>query len=419
MDPGEQVEDCGRAAAGRLRRLLGDELLAVWLTGSGALGGVAAGQSDVDVVAVCAGAPPPEAIKAVVDGLGELAMGWPLRGLELVLYPRAAVASPARRPRFALNLNVGPRMPYRVSVDPESEPAHWFLLDLDILRGHGRALTGPPPRDLVGPVPRAWLLAAVRDSLAWHDAHEGALQQTVLNASRGWRFTEEGVWSSKDEAGAWALDHGGDPATVEAALALRHGDPSRPLDPARVHAFQDRVAGRVEGALAWYDEDELASGRLLLAPLRPGDADELAGVLADPGLHRFIGGRPATGEELRARYAALVAGSGRAAEVWRNWTVRRRADGRPVGTVQATITRGPAGWTAEVAWVVGVPWQGQGYATEAAKALVAWLGHRGAHEIVAHIHPGHAASARVAARAGLRPTAEQVDGEQVWRLGGR
>jgi hypothetical protein len=31
----------------------------------------------------------------VVDGLGGLAMAWPLRGLELVLYTRAAVARPS------------------------------------------------------------------------------------------------------------------------------------------------------------------------------------------------------------------------------------------------------------------------------------------------------------------------------------
>jgi RimJ/RimL family protein N-acetyltransferase len=101
--------------------------------------------------------------------------------------------------------------------------------------------------------------------------------------------------------------------------------------------------------------------------------------------------------------------------VWRNWIVRRRADGRPVGTVQATIGRRDRGWTAEIAWVVGLRWQGQGYATEAARALVAWLGRHDVHEIVAHIHPDHLASAGVAAQAGLRPTGDQVEGEQVWR----
>jgi Aminoglycoside adenylyltransferase, C-terminal domain len=247
MGPAGQVEACGRAAAGRLRRLLGDDLLAAWLVGSGALGGVST-QSDVDVVAVCATDPPGERRQAVAAALGELAMAWPLRGLELVLYPRTAVAIPARRPRFAINLNAGPGMPFHVSFDPADEPAHWFVLDLAILRAHGRTLTGPPPAELVGPIPRRWQLEAVRDSLAWHQANEPALQQSVLNACRGWRYAEEDVWCSKEDAAAWALQRGGDPATVSAALAIRHGDLAHSLDPARVRAFLHQVLEAVEWA---------------------------------------------------------------------------------------------------------------------------------------------------------------------------
>ena len=249
MEPGELVEACGRAVAGRLRELLGDELVATYLVGSGALGGVAPGRSDVDVVAVCASEPPEERRRAVAAALGELAVTWPLRGLEFVLYARAAVAAPERSPRFAINLNVGPRMPYRLSLDRADEPSHWFLLDLAILRDHGRVLFGPPPRELVGPIPRRWLLEALRDSMAWHQANEPVLHQTVLNASRGWRFAAEGVWSSKRDAGAWAMARTRDPATVETALAIRYGDDSRPLDPAGVERFQAEALAAVEEAL--------------------------------------------------------------------------------------------------------------------------------------------------------------------------
>jgi hypothetical protein len=87
----------------------------------------------------------------------------------------------------------------------------------------------------------------------------------------------------------------------------------------------------------------IVTERLLLVPLRPEDADEMVDVLADPGLHQFIGGHPATLEELRARHATLTAGSPRLEEVWRNWIVRRR----------------------------GHPWQHQGYASEAARRWTA------------------------------------------------
>jgi RimJ/RimL family protein N-acetyltransferase len=165
-------------------------------------------------------------------------------------------------------------------------------------------------------------------------------------------------------------------------------------------------------------EGTIGTGRLVLSPLRVADADELVGVLGDPALHEFIGGRPDTLEELRRRYAAMVAGPGRPGEVWRNWVVRRRDDGAAVGTVQATLTRHGEGWRAEVAWVVGVAWQGRGYAVEVARALVGWLEAAGIGEIVAHVHPDHVASARVAAAAGLVATGEEVDGERVWRRRG-
>lgn len=248
-DPDVLPVACGREAAALLGRLLGDELVAVWLTGSGALGGVAPGLSDVDVVAVTATGLPEERRRALAAALAALAMTWPLRGIELVLYARGAVARPERRPRFAVNLNAGPRMPYRLSLDPATESAHWFLLDLAILRDHGRVLTGPPPRELIGPIPRRWLLEALRDSMAWHQANEPVLHQTVLNASRGWRFASEGVWSSKRDAGEWAMARTRDPATVEAALAIRHGDAARPLDPARVERFQAEALAAVERAL--------------------------------------------------------------------------------------------------------------------------------------------------------------------------
>jgi len=69
-----------------------------------------------------------------------------------------------------------------------------------------------------------------------------------------------------------------------------------------------------------------------------------------------------------------------------------------------------------VAWVIGVPSQGRGYATEAAAALVAHLRALGVRTITAHVHPDHAASAAVAAAIGLLPTDETERGERVWRL---
>jgi RimJ/RimL family protein N-acetyltransferase len=108
----------------------------------------------------------------------------------------------------------------------------------------------------------------------------------------------------------------------------------------------------------------------------------------------------------------MIAGSADPEVSWCNWVVQLRDLRCLTGTVQATIT-GPV---AEVAWVVGAAWQGRGLATEAARGLVAWLAERPVHEVIAHIHPRHLASARVAAAAGLCPAGEWHEGERRWRV---
>ncbi|TDD85457.1 N-acetyltransferase [Actinomadura darangshiensis] len=181
--------------------------------------------------------------------------------------------------------------------------------------------------------------------------------------------------------------------------------------------------------------ETIRTQRLVLEPLAVHHADEMAPVLDDPRLHRYIGGEPLTRDELRARYAHLVAGPAPFhQEYWLNWTVRRARDGQAVGYVQATVTPatpeftvtpasagstvspGPPRHIASVAWVVGMPYQGFGFATEAAHALLDWLLARGVGEIVATVHPENRASEAVASRIGLRRTAERRDEETVWRL---
>lgn len=160
--------------------------------------------------------------------------------------------------------------------------------------------------------------------------------------------------------------------------------------------------------------EPLRSSRLELQPLRVEHAREMAAVLSDPELHTFIGGVPATPAELRARYERMTAGSPDPGVSWCNWVIRLREDDCLTGTVQATVTASADGLVAEIAWVVGRPWQRRGIATEAARALTGWLRRTPVVTVAAHVHPDHRASAAVAAAAGLTPTGEWADGERRW-----
>jgi RimJ/RimL family protein N-acetyltransferase len=174
----------------------------------------------------------------------------------------------------------------------------------------------------------------------------------------------------------------------------------------------------VPGGTIDFTASDMCTERLLLTPLRATDAEAMTEVLGDERLHKFIGGRPATRSELRAKYRMMEIGSGDPNEIWLNWIVRMRTTEEPIGTVQATVTNGGSDWAAAyLAWVIGVPWQSQGFATEAAHELVGWLRERGVAILLATIHPEHTASEGIATRLGLLPTDDELDGERIWRSG--
>ncbi len=157
-----------------------------------------------------------------------------------------------------------------------------------------------------------------------------------------------------------------------------------------------------------------STARLILEPVQPGHAVELHALLDDETLHRFTGGHPL---DLAAWRDRLELWSRRRSpdgtQAWGNWVLRQIGSGEAVGYVQVTL---PAPGRAEVAWVLGRRWQGLGLASEAAASLVARLLADGC-TVVAHIHPDHAASQRVAAAAGLMATDRLADGEREWKTG--
>ena len=137
----------------------------------------------------------------------------------------------------------------------------------------------------------------------------------------------------------------------------------------------------------------------------------MVSVLSADELYVFTGGSPPNLERLESQYRAQVAGPSDGDEVWHNWILRLVASGTAVGFVQATVV----GDEADVAWVVGLGWQRQGFATEAVTAMWEWLAGHGVNRFTAHIHPEHLASGRVAGAIGLEPTDEvDDDGEVVW-----
>jgi RimJ/RimL family protein N-acetyltransferase len=159
-------------------------------------------------------------------------------------------------------------------------------------------------------------------------------------------------------------------------------------------------------------DTSIETGRLELVPLLREHAAQLFPVLSDVMLYEYTHDTPPISlAALHDRYARLESRqSPDGKEAWFNWMVRERTSARAIGYVQATVGADEA----DVAWVIGTPWQRRGYATEAVQAMITWLHAAGIRAFRAKINPTHVASQRVAGNVGLSPTQESEDGEDIW-----
>lgn len=147
----------------------------------------------------------------------------------------------------------------------------------------------------------------------------------------------------------------------------------------------------------------IETDRLILRPFRAGDLDAHAAVLADPEAARFIGGQQTREQAWRGMMIApgmwALVGHG-------IWAVERKEDGRWIGQAgfgdfQREIEPQLGAWP-EMAWIFAPEVHGQGYASEAVAAAIAW-GERNfpGKDFSAIIAPENASSIRLAERHGF------------------
>jgi len=148
----------------------------------------------------------------------------------------------------------------------------------------------------------------------------------------------------------------------------------------------------------------LETARLTLRPFRASDVDAQAAMMGDSQVMRFLGGHPLAREE---SWRKLLCGAG----LWGlfgygYWAVERREDGRMIGQVGfADFKRNMVPATEnipEMGWLFAAEAGGQGYATEAAAAGLAWIDrHLAPPEVVAIIAADNVASIRIAEKSGF------------------
>ena len=138
----------------------------------------------------------------------------------------------------------------------------------------------------------------------------------------------------------------------------------------------------------------LATERLVLRAFEERDLDAYAAIMADPAVTRFLADGAPLSRDDAWRQMAMILGH------WMLrgfglWAVEERATGTLLGRIGC---HEPEGWPGfEVAYTLGRPYWGRGFAREGARAA---LGHAraalGRRDIISIIRPGNAGSIRVA-----------------------
>jgi RimJ/RimL family protein N-acetyltransferase len=145
------------------------------------------------------------------------------------------------------------------------------------------------------------------------------------------------------------------------------------------------------------DDLVLTTERLILRPWAPGDAAEVATIMQNPDMHRFLAlPRPYTAQDA-AQYVTDIAVRPRAEGTGLECAVVERAGGRLVGSAALRLGREP-----DIGYWVAPGARGAGYAAEATSALAEWAFSAGLRRVGLLCDARNVASARTALSAGFR-----------------
>ncbi|MGC9541773.1 aminoglycoside adenylyltransferase family protein [Streptomyces sp. UG1] len=187
-----------------LHHTLGTAILGIYLHGSAALGGLRP-HSDIDVLVVVRERMSPDQRRALVRELMEVSGGGS-RPVELIVVVQDDVRPWRYPPTCEFLYGEWLRDEYERGVLPAREPSPDLAPLLTMVLSANAPLYGPPPADLLDPVPHADLrraiVAAVPELLA---ELESDTRNVLLTLARIWVTLATGTVRSKDAAADWAL----------------------------------------------------------------------------------------------------------------------------------------------------------------------------------------------------------------------
>ncbi|MFI7542335.1 aminoglycoside adenylyltransferase domain-containing protein [Actinoplanes sp. NPDC049599] len=229
--------------AGSCAEITGGALRSVVLHGSLAAGGFRPGRSDIDVLAVVAGGLADDQAAALERAVRQADLGG-AAGLDVHVVTAEVAGAPTRQPALELHVGRSAGPAAECEVERRTPAAPDLLTELSMARAHGIALRGADSREVIAPVPDAWVVDRGRHwLLTWRsltgDTRHAAFM--VLTACRIWRFAVEHVHCAKAQAAAWALDRDPSLSAVRQALQQYEHEPASPIDERALADLLDTV----------------------------------------------------------------------------------------------------------------------------------------------------------------------------------
>ncbi len=247
----EDRRQLGRVSA-IVREVLGRDAVGAYVFGSAVLGGLRP-QSDLDVLAVSTRSTDREQKRHLVERLLEISGRGGSRRVELTVVVQSEVRPWRYPPRFDFQYGDWLREAFeRGELEPwpsRTSPDLAALITMALLAD--RPLLGPPPAEVLDPVPQVDL---VRGILAEVDSLVADLDRdtrnVVLTLARIWTTVATGAIRSKDAAADWALERlpAEHRAVLARARAIYLGEEEErwdDLEP-RLRPFVDHVTAQLE-----------------------------------------------------------------------------------------------------------------------------------------------------------------------------
>ncbi|MFJ6416028.1 GNAT family N-acetyltransferase [Paeniglutamicibacter sp. NPDC091659] len=151
---------------------------------------------------------------------------------------------------------------------------------------------------------------------------------------------------------------------------------------------------------------EISTERLALREYAQADQDAVHAFASDPRVCGFVEWGPNTPEDTRAFLRACL--DEQTADPRQTFSMAIGVDGRVLGSIALMLGASdvaPVESSAEIGYVLAADAWGNGYATEAAAAMLDFARHTlGMRRVVATCRPENAGSIRVLEKAGLRRT---------------